>query len=191
MQRISTPLVAMLTLLFLSFSLQAVEVAGVEMPDHLRAFDKKTRLMLNGAGVRKKFFFKIYAAGLYLTARAHSTEEVLSLDGPKKVRMVFIYSEVDKEKLTDGWEDGFENNLSHEENEFIQPRLKRFNKLFTTVRKGDVIDLDFIPGRGTLVTIKGSFKGEIEGDDFYKALLKVWLGKKPADKGLKKALLDK
>jgi hypothetical protein len=37
----------------------------------------------------------------------------------------------------------------------------------------------------------GEVLGTVQGEDFYRALLKVWLGDKPADKGLKKAWLGK
>ena len=49
--------------------------------------------------------------------------------------------------------------------------------------------LDYVPGSGTKVTIKGVEKGVVEGEDFNAALLDIWLGDEPADDDLKEAML--
>jgi hypothetical protein len=146
------------------------------------------KLVLNGAGVRKKFFVKVYVGALYLPNKATTVAAVLNETGPKRVLMHFLYKKVEREKLTDGWKEGFENN-SKTEMAQLRARLDDFNKLFTDVKKGDVILLDYLPGSGTRVTINGQEKGTIAGEDFNRALLKVWLGPEPADSGLKQAML--
>ena len=137
----------------------------------------------------KKYFFKIYVAGLYLPSRQTSSEAILKLLGPKRVRMHFLYKEVDRDKLVTGWQEGFENNLANASLAQLAPRLAKFNHLFRTMHRGDVIDLDYQPEEGTQVLFNGELQGMIEGDDFYAALLKVWLGQQPADADLKTALL--
>ena len=44
-------------------------------------------------------------------------------------------------------------------------------------------------GAGTAVAKNGETLGTIDGDDFNTALLAIWLGERPADRGLKKRLL--
>jgi len=167
----------------------AREVAGINMPDTVQLSAGTPPLVLNGAGIRRKFFFKIYVAGLYLPSHQTSTEAVLSLPGPKRVRMQFLYKEVERDKLVTGWQEGFENNLDKASLEQLAPRLAKFNQLFRTMRRGDVINLDYQPEEGTRVIVNGNLQGVIEGADFYAALLQVWLGEKPADADLKTALL--
>lgn len=48
-----------------------------------------------------------------------------------------------------------------------------------------------MPRKGTQVWINGTLKGSVAGEDFSQALLKIWLGKKPADADLKEAMLGK
>ena len=103
--------------------------------------------------------------------------------------MHFLYKKVGRDKLVDGWKEGFSGNSSVAEMEKLKARLADFNKLFTDAKKGDVILLDYLPDKGTRVTINGQAKGTIAGADFNKTLLKVWLGTKPADSGLKEAML--
>jgi len=180
-----------LLLLGLMFSplTSAREIAGVDMPETVQQSSGATPLLLNGAGIRRKLFFKIYVAGLYLPSRQTSTRAVLDLPGPKRVRMHFLYKEVEKDKLVTGWQEGFENNLDSASLAQLAPRLAKFNQLFRSMRRDDVIDLDYQPNEGTRVIVNGELQGNIDGADFYNALLQVWLGEQPADADLKTALL--
>ena len=74
----------------------------------------------------------------------------------------------------------------------LDPQVKQLDKIFTAVKavkKGDVVLLDYLPGAGTRVTVRGEDKGTIPGEDFNRALLRIWLGESPADASLKKAML--
>jgi len=103
--------------------------------------------------------------------------------------MNFLYREVSAEKLVAGWNEGFSSNNSAGELQQLQERINQFNSYFIPVRKGDEIRLDYIPGQGTRVYVNDQLQGSVNGEDFSRALLKIWLGKKPADAGLKEALL--
>ena len=167
----------------------AREVAGIDIPETVQLAAGTPPLVLNGAGIRKKFFFKIYVAGLYLPSRQTSSKAIVDMPGPKRVHMHFLYKEVERDKLVTGWQEGFENNLETNQFEKVASRLTKFNQLFRTMHRGDVIDLDYQPEEGTQVLFNGELQGRIEGDDFYAALLQVWLGQQPADADLKTALL--
>ena len=168
----------------------AREVAGVVLPETLQIPDNATALHLNGAGIRKKAFFKIYVAGLYMPSHQTTPDHIVNLAGPKRIHMHFLYKEVKQEKLIKGWQEGFRNNLDDAGFEELAPRLTKFNSLFRTMKRGEVIDLDYLPNVGTRVWINGELKGQIEGAEFYSALLKVWLGESPADANLKDAFLE-
>jgi hypothetical protein len=165
----------------------AQEIAGVQIPDSVEVSGKK--LVLNGAGLRKKFFAKVYAAGLYLPEPTSDANRVIELNEPKRILMQFIYDEVRAVKITRGWTEGFKNNSSADQMKALQSRLDDFNALFVDMQKGDRVVIDYVPGLGTRVEIKGKARGIIPGEDFMQALFRVWLGDRPADKGLKKGLL--
>lgn len=183
--------VLLISALLLSVSVHAITIKDVEIPDVVSHSDQSTKLYLNGAGIRSKFIFDIYIGSLYLEKKQKTPDEIYHLHGEKRVSMHFLYDEVSKDKLVSAWNDGFKNNHSDVEFKKLESRLKEFNKLFRTVKKGDVINLNFIPTTGTIVVINKETKGTIEGDDFFTALLKVWLGEKPADKDLKDAMLGR
>jgi hypothetical protein len=169
----------------------AAEVSGVTLPETVTVGSEDGRVLLNGAGVRKKLFVKVYVGALYLNEKVHSAEEVLDNSGPKRIVMHFLYKELGSEKLVQAWEDGFSANQGAAAMEALRDRLEKFNGLFPAVHSGDAIELDILPGKGTVVSLNGAERGVVEGEDFSRALLEVWLGAKPADKGLKKALLGK
>ncbi len=178
----------LIVLIVLCFSTSAValELAGVTIPDTLSA-----DLQLNGAGIRSKFFFKIYIGALYLEHPSDNAEAVLEDTGAKQMVMHILYDEIDAEKLVEGWNDGFEANLGESELEELGPRIKQFNDFFVAVRSGDEILLDYQPEVGTVVTIAGKKQGTVSGADFNRALLSIWLGEHPVTDDLRQALLGK
>lgn len=164
----------------------ALEIAGVQIPETIN-----NDLTLNGAGIRSKFFFKIYIAELYLEHPAKTAEKVLNTAGRKRMTMHILYDEVTKENLVEGWNEGFGSNLGDEELKQLAPAIMQFNDFFVTVHKGDEIIFDYVPNTGTIVTIAGTEKGVIEGAAFNSALLSIWLGKEPVGDDLRDALLGK
>jgi len=184
-------LVSLFFLLITSQTAAALEVAGVMVPEKVGIGESSKQLILNGAGIRKKLFFKIYVGALYLPGKRNTVGTILGDPGPKRITMHFLYKEVSAEKLVNGWNEGFAGNNSAEVVKSLQDQINRFNKLFRTVKKGDVIRLDYLPDEGTQVWINEQRMGKVEGADFNQALLKIWLGPKPADDGLKKAWLGK
>jgi len=168
---------------------QAMEIEGVHLADTIQ-LEGKT-LQLNGAGIRSKFFFDIYVAGLYLEHPSASASAMISDHGSKRVTMSFLYSEVDKEKLIGGWHQGFARNQTREGMSLLHARLEQFSTFFEDGKRGDAIIFNFLSDGSTHVIIKGHEKGVIQGTGFQQALLAVWLGDHPADDDLKQAMLGK
>jgi hypothetical protein len=173
--------------LFLLNPVGAREVAGVDLPEQVTLAGQT--LVLNGAGVREKFFFDIYVAALYLQQKERDAGKILAQDRPWRMVMHFLYRKVDREKLANGWEEGFSANLDAAWLDRLRARLDHFESLFPTMRRGEEIVLDYEPGKGVLVNIEGKEKGVIGGGDFARALLGVWLGREPVTEELKTALL--
>jgi hypothetical protein len=167
---------------------QAREVAGVKLEEEARIDGVATPLVLNGAGVRSKFFVKVYVAGLYLGEKMTSAEAILTSPGPKRVRMHFVHDEISAEKIRAAWSDGYAANHSAGALAGLRDRIDQFNGYFPTLKAGDVVDVDYAPGSGTTVRVNAEIKGTIPGEDFHQATLRIWLGESPASSGLKKAM---
>jgi len=176
-------------LLFTSMTAAAKKIGDVVIPDSLALPNGGHALSLNGAGIRKKFFMDIYIGALYLPARTADSTAILADTGAASVLMHFVYKEVGRDKIIDGWNDGLRENISQTEFQALAGRLEKFNALFKTVRKGDVIRIDYNPATGTEVRINDEWRGSVEGNDFFRALLRIWLGEHPVSNSLKHEML--
>jgi hypothetical protein len=168
----------------------AAEVAGVKVDERISL--GSSELMLNGAGLRTKVFVKVYVAGLYLSEKKASAADVLALPGPKRVGMRLM-RDLSAKQLTDALEEGIHDNTPPPEQETLRSRLGELTAIMNAIqsaKEGDVIALDWLPGTGTRVVLNGEPRGKaIDGEDFYRALLRIWLGDNPVSGSLKKALL--
>ena len=176
-----------LVLLMISNPAVAKQIAEVDLVDSIVI--QGQALKLNGAGIRSKFVFDVYIAALYSQNKISDIKQINNQSQPIRIEMHILYDEIGKEKLIDAWNDGFEDNLTDVELAALKSKIRNFNKLFTTVFKGDVLQIDYLPNKGTQLTVNGKIKGVIEGYDFFQALMKIWLGEEPASESLKAALL--
>ena len=169
---------------------QAREVEGVKYEEQIAVAG--ATLPLNGAGTRYKAVFKVYTAGLYLSRKAGTAAEVLAAPGPKRLTLTFA-REIDSEELGRLFIRGLKSNTPNDEYTRIVGSVMRMSQIFYEARKmkvGEVINMDWVPGKGTLITIRGASVGEpFPEPEFYGALLRIWLGADPADWQLKDALL--
>jgi hypothetical protein len=169
----------------------AVEVRGVKFADTTTVAGQA--LQLNGAGVRVKVIIDVYAAGLYVGKRDASAQALLSQPGAKSMQIVLL-RDLTGEDFADAMIKGFHKNNSDADVARFQGRLDELRKTmvsFGTVKKGTAIQLNLVPGAGIRTLVDGAQKvSDIQGDDFYAALLKIWLGAKPVDDDLKTGLLS-
>ena len=167
----------------------ASEVSGVFIDAEIKA-DNGEILVLNGAGLREKFWVDVYVGSLYLPAKSADVAAILSKPQAWRIQLDFVYKEVAQKKLLDSWREGFEKNQTAEALQRLQSRIEIFYRLFdsSAVAK-DQFRFDYQPGIGTRVSKNQLSLGVIPGEDFANALLEIWLGNHPADKGLKKAML--
>ncbi|HUJ86713.1 MAG TPA: chalcone isomerase family protein [Burkholderiales bacterium] len=168
----------------------AAEVAGVTLAPSVQVSD--TTLTLNGAGLRRKVFFKVYVMGLYVAHSSPDASALLAEPGPKRVA-IHMLRDVGADTFTNALREGIRDNHTEAQAAALEPRVKQLAAVMSAVgeaKDGMNIALDWIPGSGTAVVIDGAARGEpIAGEDFYRALLRIWLGDNPVQTDLKKALL--
>lgn len=183
---------AALVAVLVSGAVAQVTVSGVRFDDI--ADLKGSKIQLNGAGVRYKAIFKVYAAGLYLSRKAGTTEDVLAAPGAKRMTITML-RDIDSAELGKLFARGMEDNMDKSAFSKLIPGVLRMSQIFSDHKKlnaGDTFALDWVPGTGTVVTVRGVQQGEpFKEPEFFNALLRIWLGPNPADWKLKEALLGK
>ena len=167
-------------------------MAGVKFEPSVRVGG--TKLQLNGAGVRYKAIFKVYAAGLYLSTKAATPDAALAAPGAKLLQIVML-REIDGNELGKLFTKGLEQNAGREDFSKSVNGIMRMSEVFSARKKlasGESFAVEWVPGTGTLIRDNGKPASEpIKEPEFYSSLMKIWPGNSPADAMLKEALLGK
>jgi hypothetical protein len=173
----------------------AADVGGTKLPDSVRVTPDGPELVLNGAGERRILLFRIYAIGLYLPARGKTMNEVLALKGPKRMQMVMLRKEITARQVHEHVTDRIADGSQPAEMAVMKTRMADLDKIIDsegTIQRGGTISLDYLPDKGTVIRVNGVAKGNpIPGEDFYNALLRIWLGERAKSATLRDALLGR
>lgn len=189
-RRLLATLAAGLALAVLAPAAGASEIEGLRFDDAARVSGKV--LQLNGTALRSGLLLKGYVAALYLPEKGRNATVVLGTPGTKRLQLRML-REVDPTALSRAIQKGMRENHSELQMQMLSARMVQFERTIDqvgTARKGDVINFDFSPDAGTVVAINGTPRGRpIPGDDFYQAVLRVFLGEHPVDRDVKRGLL--
>jgi hypothetical protein len=185
-------LIAALLLTISLPALAALDVSGVKFEDKTKVGAGET--VINGAGLRKRAFFKVYAIGLYLPQKVTSAADAINAKGAKRVAIVTL-RDLTAEQFVDALIEALKNNHDEAALKALQPKIDQFRSTMLTIGNApekSAVNIDWLPESGTRLSFNGSAKGsDIPGEDFYRALLKIWIGDKPAQEDLKEQLLGK
>jgi hypothetical protein len=165
-------------------------VGGVTMPR--KVMIGKTVLNLNGAGVREKLWIDMYACGLYIIKKTNDENVIINNDEHTAIKIQIISSLITSKKMIAAVEDGFKKSTGGKTKP-LRKRINQFKEVFSKeeIKQGDIYDIVYVPKKGTVIFKNGKLMPIIEGLDFKIALIGIWLGNEPADKELKKNLLNK
>jgi chalcone isomerase-like protein len=185
MKQFITALVLVLGFTQMSF---AKEVAGVQIPDSIKAGD--SQLALNGAGIRTKLFMDIYVGGLYLQKSANDANAIIVADEPMALKLHMVSGLITSDKMTSATTEGFEN-ATNGKVKSIQTEINAFMDVFKEeIQENDIFDIVYLPGTGVEVYKNGKLKDTIKSNmEFKKALFGIWLSENPAHEGLKESML--
>jgi hypothetical protein len=173
-----------------SFSVSAKEVSGVKVPETFKA--GTNTLVLNGAGIRTKWFLDIYVGALYLEAKNSDANAIINADQPMAITLHMVSGLVTSSKMKSATEEGFDNSL-HGKTQALKPEIDQFISVFEEkINEGDQYDLIYLPGKGVEAIKNGKLVKTIGGGlSFKKALFGIWLSDEPAEESLKESMLGK
>jgi len=180
---------AAVCLLAIAHSATAAEVSGVKVDD--KASVGGQELVLNGAGMRTRLFIKVYVGALYVPQKTATVQGVTGRNQPRRMALA-LQRDVGADQLLESLRAGLADNNSQADLDAIKPQVNEFATIFKTVgeaKAGQTIVIDYTPADGTKILLDGALKGTIGGEAFNKALYNTWLGERPVQESLKKALL--
>ena len=190
MKKILALLLVSLTLALAALSAHAASMEDLQFDDQARIANRE--LVLNGLGIRKLFIFKAYVAGLYLIEKVNTGQAALNLAGPKRIQMRMMM-EVGPKDIKQALIDGMRKHVTEAQWAAMQDRVAQFSAIIDSAgaaRVGDSINLDYIPNQGLLLSVNNVPKGgAIPGQDFYNAMMEIYVGEDPVDTRLRGGLL--
>jgi hypothetical protein len=163
------------------------ECQGINVPEQAQV--QASPLMLNGLGLRQATMLKVnvYVAALYVAQKSMDANAILASNTPKKLVLHFL-RDVDGADLKKAWEEGFMSNAK-EQMPALKVRIEQLKGWMADMKSGQQLAFTHKPGAGIEVDVDGKVQGTVEGDDFARAFLAIWLGAKPPNAGLKAGLL--
>ncbi|MGI2103738.1 chalcone isomerase family protein [Shewanella frigidimarina] len=165
---------------------QASMIADVDVAEQMTVVEQP--LILNGAGVRSKFFMDLYVGSLYLPTKAHTLEDVLA-QPIAVIQLTITSGMITSNKMRDAITDGFEAATDNDTHS-ITKDIEHFTQLFADeIVEGDQFTFVTQKGKGVSSIKNGIAQGDIAGEAFRQALLKIWLGEEPAQQSLRQAML--
>ena len=180
-------LLGLITVLSITYSNAQTVVGDVTLPNTMQL--KGVDLTLNGAGMREKIIFDLYAGGLYLQLKSSGAKSIINADETMAIKLHIVSHLVSSDKMTSAVDDGFKAAMNGDIFS-LAAKIETFKSFFSDeIVKGNIFDITYIKGRGSVVYKNGKEIGIIKGMDFKKALFAIWLGEDPADDDLKEAML--
>ena len=177
-------------LLSASLAQAAVTVGNVEFPPQQTV--QQRALELNGAGLRTRLGFKVYAMGLYLRAPQTDAAAIIGDKGEQRIRIV-LTRDLEARQFGDALQAGLEKNHDPAALAALKPATDTLLAALNAVGEvntGTEIVLDRLSNGATRLLVDGTQQGgDIADAAFYPALLRIWLGERPADSDLRDALL--
>lgn len=168
---------------------QSTEIDKVSLPNTTSVGGQSATL--NGMGMRSRFGFRVYVIGLYLPKKTNNAREAITMPGAKRVHLT-LRREINNTELGNAFLKGIRDNVPPAEIQRLGVQLVQFGQFFGSIpalKAGDTIVLDLLPGKGMNLIINGKQVGDVAGDEFNSALLRIWLGDKPVQADLKDLLL--
>ncbi|OYT91535.1 MAG: hypothetical protein CFE43_12910 [Burkholderiales bacterium PBB3] len=156
------------------------------------------KLVLNGAGVRRMGDKDLYTAALYLEQKTTVPGVVIADKGAKQL-VVTLLRDVNSRQISELLARGLTSNSSDDELVEIIPEIMDLGSLIAKqgkLKAGDSFQIDWNATGGTTITItvreRSQPKPTVEvfaKPDLISAMMRIWLGARPADEKLKSALL--
>lgn len=175
-------------LLWLTATAPAAELAGVTLPDTTVASDGAA-LVLNGLGLREKYWIDIYVGGLYLPEKSTDASGIIKSDVPKTIEMRFIYRKVTQKQAIEVFREGL---LKNPETAALTAEIAQLESMFDAdMVRGDKVTIAYVPGKGTSFTINGTNRGTIAGTAFMRGIMRIFVGPAPASEKLKAGMLGR
>tara|TARA_B100000795_G_C22805389_1_gene444508 strand:+ start:3264 stop:3824 length:561 start_codon:yes stop_codon:yes gene_type:complete len=150
----------------------------------------KDKFILNGAGVREKYYIDLYVLGLYLKTKTTDVNKILNTDEPQLFRLVCVSGLITDEKFNEAMVNAF-YDATDGHPEIYSDEISRLKKAFSGEwRENDEFIIYYTPKKGLGLYKNNVLMDTINSGLLFKiAIMKVWLGPESVSESLKNQIL--
>ena len=134
----------------------SIDVSGVPLEDTVTVGGQQ--LHLNGAGYRKRGYFKIDVTALYLQQKATTLDAVENAPGAKRLQLV-VQQDLTGSQASRYFLIDFEASATPAEFAKLITEVSQVGEIYSAlpkIKKGDVVTMDWVPGKGLIATLNGN-----------------------------------
>ncbi len=184
-------LVPFILLITLPFSALALTIDGYEIPQVIPATSDHAELKLNGASMRILYgVVDTYIGKLYLENPVSDEKALIDANEYKRMSFQVVMKRISGRRMAKAMYDALQINLSTEEASKLETRLQLMVDMFdSSLKRGEGGYIEWVPGTGSRIVIKGAVKGIIPGKDLNDAILNIWVGENPVGAQFKRQIL--
>ncbi|MBX2879424.1 MAG: chalcone isomerase family protein [Granulosicoccus sp.] len=169
--------------------LPSSKIAGVTLDDTINI--DGTALVLNGAGLRKKLFIKLYVGSLYVAEKSADATQLIEAQSPMMIQLNILSDLLTRDKMIKALQDGFSKSTNGDVSAIQEQIDQLIAAAGDSIRPGDNFTVFYHPDTGSRVYLNGEAVADIEGHAFKQALFGIWLSDNPVQGSLKRAMLGK
>lgn len=141
-------------------------VEGVQFDESVTVGGSK--LVLNGAGFRKRGFFKTDVSAIYLQQKTTTLESIYKLRGAKRI-LLYVLKDIPGATISRYFVNDFKLVSTDDEFKQLINEIGAIGQVYSSlpkVSKGDVVAIDWVPGKGIACSYNGKSLA-IDGTNYY------------------------
>ena len=147
-------------------------------------------LQLNGVASHEVLRRELYIGALYLPTLEHNSEVILAHPGRVRMELRILADRWSPRGFAELWNPAINiNNDVAALNKWSNQIGNFTNVLPESLVYGDQLVINFIPKRGTFISVNGTQLLNIKGDAFFPLLLRTWIGLRPPSSDFKDQML--
>lgn len=188
---ISKCLIPILLLLLFPLSSKALTIAGYEVAQLIPATSEHAELRLNGASMRILYgVVDTYIGKLYMENPVTDPKALIEADEYKRMVFQVVLKRVSGRRMATALYEALQLNTTHEEAKQLESRIQQVIEMFDArFTKGENGYIEWVPGVGSRIVVRGEVRGIIPGKDLNDAILRIWIGENPVGATFKRQVL--
>jgi TonB family protein len=148
------------------------------------------KLQLNGIGIARELSGELYIAALYGDSRTNNADYFLRNDVPKRMAMRVVADKLYGRRFGQMWRERILINNDRKLVQDLTEEVLEFVEAFSfNMVSGDQIHFDFVPSKGTRITVNNAEVMTVKKPECFALLLRTWTGERAPSVEFRKGVL--